>query len=436
MLYCGAGEKNITPGIGMGIPGYFGNRKNTGVTDELFAKALVFEKDGTACAIVVCDTINLERQDVLRIRKGISERIPIDPENISVSATHTHTGGPTWEGFNIVLRDYAYIDMLTGAAVDAACDAYNKRKPAKIGFNTDELKGYTHIRRFWMKDGRVLTNPGMDNPDIVKPEGEPDYTLTYARIEGPDGEVIAFLTSYGVHLDTVGGNKISADYPGVLSKLIKEKYGKNTVSVFLTGPCGNTNHIDVKRPETLEYGIHVKIGEAIFQKIRDGEHDIKFMEDPEISVDTKRFLIRFNRPDEGQLRWARNVLDGKPAETDGYEVSSPERMRIFAKAIIDASESREQVSEVELKAIHIGDALIVSWPGEIFVDFGIELRKRLSGRHVIIGELSNGCIQNYIPTFEAYERGGYEPRICCATNPEKNTGNLVLKNTLEMLKII
>ena len=433
MLFCGATEKNITPEIGMSIPGYFSDRKITGVLDELYAKALVFENDGVVCAVIVCDTINLERQDVLRIRKGISEKLPISADNITVSATHTHTGGPTWEGFEVIFRDNKYIDTLVNAAIEATCEAYSNRKPAKIGFHTDELKGYTFIRRYWTKDGAVETNPGFGRTDLVKTEGEPDYTLSFAKIVGDDGSIIAFLTSYGVHLDMVGGTMVSADYPGELSKCIKNKYGENVVSVFLTGPCGNTNHIDFTRTERPDYGIHIETGRAIFRKISDNESKIEYLNDTKISVDTKNFLIRYNRPNESELSWAKKVLEGDLSQAKGYEVATKEQAMIFAKALVDAGKSNLYVSEVELKAIHIGDALIVAWPGEIFVDFGIELRKNLAGRHVIISELSNGCVQNYIPIREAYDRGGYEPRIVGETNPEKDTGNLVLKNTLEML---
>lgn len=434
MLYCGVAEKNITPETGMSIPGYFSDRKNTGVLDELYAKALVFENDGAACAVVVCDTINLERQDVLRIRMGIAEKLPIRAENITASATHTHTGGPTWEGFGVIFRDDKYIDTLVNAAVDAVCEAYSNRRPAQIGFCTDELKGYTFIRRFWMKDGSVETNPGFNRPDILEAEGVPDYTLSYAKIVGEDGGIIAFLTSYGVHLDMVGGTLISADYPGELSKCIKDKYGEKVVSVFLTGPCGNTNHFDFTGTESPGFGIHIETGRAIFQKISDTENKIEYLNDTKISVDTKIFLIRYNRPNESELSWAKNVLGGDFSQTKGYEVATKEQAGIFAKALVDASKSNFYVSEVELKAIHIGDALIIAWPGEIFVDFGIELRKNLIGRPVLISELSNGCIQNYIPTREAYDRGGYEPRIVGVTNPEKDTGSLVLKNTLEMIR--
>ena len=150
--------------------------------------------------------------------------------------------------------------------------------PQSAGHARAELRGqkpvsYTHltgvsfIRRFFMKDGSVRTNPGND-PNVVREEGEPDNTLTVIRVEDLDGKLIAVVTNYGVHLDTVGGTKICADYPGVLSERIKESYGKDVVSLFLTGPCGNTNHINIKDPSSCAPDRYRQIGNAMFEKAR------------------------------------------------------------------------------------------------------------------------------------------------------------------------
>ena len=71
MLKFGVAKRDITPEIDMVIPGYYSKRFVSGVIDNLYAKAMVFENNGTVAVAVVCDTINLRRDDVLRIRRGI-----------------------------------------------------------------------------------------------------------------------------------------------------------------------------------------------------------------------------------------------------------------------------------------------------------------------------------------------------------------------------
>lgn len=41
MINCGMCELDITPPIGSSLPGYFEDRKSTGIRDPLYAKALV-----------------------------------------------------------------------------------------------------------------------------------------------------------------------------------------------------------------------------------------------------------------------------------------------------------------------------------------------------------------------------------------------------------
>ena len=166
MLKCGASEVKITPDLGMGIPGYFDDRRADGILDDLYAKALAVESDGECAIVIVCDTINLDRQDVLRMRKKISEKTGICPDRISISATHTHTGGPSWSGFESH-REPEYLNRMISGAAEAAITAYESMRPAKIGFGIGELTGVSFIRRFFMKDGSVRTNPGND-PDVVQ----------------------------------------------------------------------------------------------------------------------------------------------------------------------------------------------------------------------------------------------------------------------------
>ena len=83
MFKFGVSKCDITPQEGMVIPGVYSKRFVDGVIDPLYAKAMVFENEGETSAAVVCDTINLRRDDVLRIRRGICEACGIPEKNIS-----------------------------------------------------------------------------------------------------------------------------------------------------------------------------------------------------------------------------------------------------------------------------------------------------------------------------------------------------------------
>ena len=231
MLKFGICEKDITPKVGSNLPGYFVFRPSEGILDPLYAKAMVFESDGECFAFVVCDAVELYRKHTLGIRKLVAEKCDINPENISVSVTHSHTAGPTWTWEDNYFEDEEYSKMLIERAAEAVCEAYASRKPAKISTASGKLSGVAFIRRFYLTDGSFAMNP---DPELVKcAETEPDETFILMKVEYEDGSFAAFIENFALHADSVDRNVVSADYPGVVARLVREKYGENVHNVFI-----------------------------------------------------------------------------------------------------------------------------------------------------------------------------------------------------------
>src|SRR5438876_5926078 len=70
-LTAGAATADITPPRGCPMAGYYSARGAEGTHDPLFARALVFEKDGTRAALVTLDLIGTTRGLVEESRKRI-----------------------------------------------------------------------------------------------------------------------------------------------------------------------------------------------------------------------------------------------------------------------------------------------------------------------------------------------------------------------------
>ena len=73
MIKCGIYESNITPALGMEIPGYFEVRKADGVLEELFSEAVYFESGSDKAVIISNDTIELPRETCDRVRAAVAE---------------------------------------------------------------------------------------------------------------------------------------------------------------------------------------------------------------------------------------------------------------------------------------------------------------------------------------------------------------------------
>lgn len=84
----GAAMVEIT--LPIGFPHYRG--ESTGIASPLYAKTLVFKQGDTHGAIVVCDLISITRGLSRIVREKACKQTDIPFENISITATHTHTG--------------------------------------------------------------------------------------------------------------------------------------------------------------------------------------------------------------------------------------------------------------------------------------------------------------------------------------------------------
>ena len=240
----GFSRVNVTPSVNTPIIGYYVERRVEGVLDELEVNAVCFETESGSAIIMSVDNCAIGESRITPIRERISELTGIPAEAVFIAATHTHTGpgaSLTFGEKEEILKEYW--KRLADKCVDAAYLAYRDLKPAKLGYGIGEAKNVAFIRRFRMKDGSIMTNPGVNNPDILEPLETVDERVGVLRIDREGAETIVIL-NFGNHPDTVGGSLISADWPGFARKFV-EKSIDNTKCVFFNGAQGDVNHVNV-----------------------------------------------------------------------------------------------------------------------------------------------------------------------------------------------
>ncbi len=268
MLKAGAGTKVINPPVGTSLAGYFHERVSTGVHDDLLAKALVLGDGKIQVAIVVCDLLRVMRREVDKARELASEKTGIPPGNIFISATHTHTGPETNPMKPMVPVRESYLAKLPQMIADAVISAHASLQPATLRLGEEYEDRLAFNRRFRMTDGSVRFNPGKLNPDIIGPDGPIDPQLNVLRVDGEDGMPIAIIANYTLHPDVMGGNEISADFPGESSRIVSSLYESRPMVVYMQGACGNINHLDVSdpRPQKGWYEV-IRISRVLAGKI-------------------------------------------------------------------------------------------------------------------------------------------------------------------------
>jgi len=116
-LRVGVAKVNITPPVGVPQAGYSSRTEaSKGIHDELHAKAVVFEANGSEVVLVTTDLIGLRWKDTKWIRRKIEEKTGVPGDNVLINSSHTHSG-PT-VGLTPYLKpelqnpDEAYLEVL------------------------------------------------------------------------------------------------------------------------------------------------------------------------------------------------------------------------------------------------------------------------------------------------------------------------------------
>ncbi|MEO8493856.1 MAG: neutral/alkaline non-lysosomal ceramidase N-terminal domain-containing protein, partial [Planctomycetota bacterium] len=252
-LRVGVAEAEITPPEGFPMAGYYHERLALGQRDPLKAKAIVFRQGETSAAMVVADLTGIARDLCVEVRKRASAQTGIPEQHIVVSATHSHTA-PDYTGHlyeylgadpkTAESQPYAakLIDGIVAAIVAADSDA----RPASIAAGSaEQVFPVSFNRRFVMRDGSVQTWQSYANQNVIRAAGpiDPEISLLTIRSDA-DEAPRGVLSSFALHLDTVGGQQWSADYPYFIEQALRKKLGEQVISVFGIGACGDINHSD------------------------------------------------------------------------------------------------------------------------------------------------------------------------------------------------
>ena len=424
VFLAGASSVNITPPLA--YPHYRG--ESTGAHDSLYAKALVLKQGENTVALVICDLLWVERSLSSSVRLQILKKTGIPYSNIIIAGTHTHTGPayhpnileltgtlrpPFDEDKTSTVKD-SYLNSLSDKIAKSVIIAHQSLENVQIETGTGLANGISFNRRFIMKDGKVVFNPGVGNEDAILPAGPVDPQVGIVMLRNvSDNSPMAVLSNFGVHADTFGGAKFSADYPGFLAQILSSAIGSGCISIFATGPCGDLNHVNVqgkdkKRLSTKDIGEH--LSDAIIKEIP----SLKQVSNSFLSMRSQFVYAPLQEYTDAELIWA-NDESAKPLHKESAFLERRRRLKIRSlerlrrtEAIAPTVEREGWKLPLEVQVIGIGkDLAIVGLPGEVFVELGLAIKKSSPFRTTLIIELTNSHIA-YVPTRKAFNQGSYE----------------------------
>lgn len=391
-LKVGFGRTDITPPVGTIVTGAELDR-SVGSDDPLFAAALVAQSGDRTVAIVGIDLVKIRRDLADAAIAEASRRTGIDRQAVMICPSHNHSspfvpmGGP---------NNADYLATLPKLIADSIEQAHRALQSARMLLGRSLVYEGHHNRRVVSKTDGLALNTWLDKlgdleqtPQVLGTEGPIDPELWVARFDALDGRVLGTLVNFTCHPamhDRIRLKTLSGDYPAVIAEHMADAYGKEVVTVFTQGAAGNIN------PNS--------------QFVSD------WREKAAVFAAAAVHAARTAAPIEGPIAvgYARRdvvVPCSDPAsQREGAVARLGWREDSFNKAKSQAAEG-PKTREVPVGAARIGPLAIATNAGELFVEWGIEIKRRSPFPHTVVSELTNDWI-GYEPTGQAFEHESYE----------------------------
>ena len=446
MFEFGYAQEDITPVWGIPLVGYFNPRFNRGAYDRLSVKAAVFRTGDECVGVVSYDLCYVTRAVITRFQEAVAKAGLPCAGKVIYSATHTHTGPYTTDIFGEEVDKDAidnYLDELVSKTLNALTKACKSLAPAELYNTKTDCRSLAFCRRYIMKNGKTLTNPGKLNPDIVKPEDEIDPDI-YIMAVKQDGLLRLIMTNISNHTDTIGGEYVSGDWPAAMESEIQHELDCGVPVISIIAPQGNINHFNVATDANqTSYAEARRIGKAYGQIVLSALYGLNKVECEKITFANTEIEMPYMKVTDEEYAEAKKVYEankdatmeaGRDFTSEDIAKCHPYVMKFFAERLMSCRDNAiPGIRMEEFAAITFGNEIaIATLPCEAFVEFTREIRKNSKYPMTFVATLTQGEV-GYIGMPHNYGNGGYE------TSPsnsvaDRNIGPEMLKTVKELLK--
>jgi len=419
-LLAGASSIDITPDHSLHLFGYpHVERFSTGINDPLFSSALCIQSNGTTILMIANDIIFVPKAMVQAARTRIHEATTIPTSHILISATHTHSGPDTVSyasnaaDSTVPPLNKDYLQQLENAIVQAAIDAHAALRSAEIGFTIADASCVGTNRR----DPQGPAHPDM--PILVVRDKETQQAMAINWICSMHPTVL--------HEDST---VYSGDFPGYTRAYVQQQVlGDECVVLHHCGASGNQSPRHVVSDTTLAEA--ERLGYELAQAVKDSMNDMTWLDHVEImcagdesSLPLRNFIsveeaqknvntikahyhhLQDSQAPYPEVRTAECDVFGAEETLTLSNMAQSGQLETFAQTCLPA----------EIQLISIGPWDFLAFPGELFVEYALDIEQEFPNAKVIT--LANGELQGYLVTEESIREGGYEASNALFPSPE------------------
>jgi Neutral/alkaline non-lysosomal ceramidase, N-terminal len=433
-IVAGAAQCDISPTRPVFLYGYpFVERTSTGIHDPLLASALYLSDGTTRTLFIANDVIFIPKALADRARRRIAETTGISADNVMVTATHTHSGPVTTRMLSnesdavVPEPDAQYLQQLEDGIVSAARSAYRNTRPASVGLAVADGSGLGGNRH---------------DPNGVRDPRVPVLAVRSAQ----DDSYIGLMVVCSMHPTVLHEDStvVSGDFPGLTRvHLQQHAVGPGCPVIYHMGAAGNQSPRHVTRSNTLDEAR--RLGDVLGGSIAGVLPTIQYQQQMEIdcrqaSLDlplrsfppvakaeadldkTRERLkhLRETHAPKTQVRSAECDWFGAEETATLARAADSDRLKKAAAACMPA----------RVQVIRVGPWSFIGWPGEVFVEFALEVKERFADSFVIT--LANGDLEGYLVTQEAIDQAAYESGNAVFKSPD--SGRMLVEATADLLQ--
>lgn len=484
----GWAEESIVPEKKIKLSGQFYERISEYVESDITATAMAIEADGNQVVIVSVDIVKIEASLLKAIRDKISKLTDeIDPMNVIVGATHSHTSiecsseiSNTKDILNSFLpkgKQYTALveadETVLTAAEGKEFVAIKVAAAVKKAWDTREESMYANAfgraavgfcRRVTYDDGTAQMWGDVNNANFVALEGGNDSGIELIYVFNKSKKLTGIVANIACPSQILEHRSfISSDYWGKAKEYLRKEFGDDIFLLAMGGAGGDQcprdlvrwvqpespiNDPNIKRPYVIEHRADPSMFDisgcrlagkrianeiiSVYEEITELKTKAEF-EHKAMIIDLPLRKASIEQYNEAVREIEYYVSKNSDKEVFNFEDNAA--MFVYAGTIARFKEQQhKEIVPTEVHVIRFGDIAISTNPFELFLDYGNRIKARSYAKQTFIMQLACDSL-GYLPTEKAEKGGHYSAYISSGCVGHEGGDLLVRRSVTEINKM-
>ena len=490
-LKIGWAEVDITPEKKISLTGQFAERISEYVEKPLTATAMAVECGGDQMILIGCDLAAIEEDLVIDVREALKDnKAGLDPQKVVLNAIHTHTGPGYSKAANTpsnwvldwynrmkpflkedqvyeeaasitgnpeIATDEEVFDLLVERISKVALSAWENRKPGSFK-NAFDRAAVGMCRRVDYSDG------------TAQMWGDSN-TAVFTELEGGNDSGVEIMFTYDENKKLTGAMVnvccpaqcvqhrlfVSPDYWGETKKLLRERFGEDFFMLPTCSTAGDQCPVDLVRwvnpdtdvhdPNLIRHNPPVrkadpsmfdlegmrKAGRRVANAVKDAFDELtgEFQSDIKFEHHVHNMQLPLRRvtlnekiaAEKGLAEYCRGIS----GNVNFMDVANCQKF--FGVTERFEEQETKNIVDTEVHVIRMGSVAIATFPYEVFLDYGNQIKAREYCEQSFLIQLANGSM-GYLPTKKAEGHGHYSAFVGSGVVGHEG-GDLMVRETLK-----